>query len=266
MLYKTFLKNQNMSKNTINTYLKLINNWLLFINGKNPTKTLILSFIKSFSKNHKPNTIRVMYAVIISYLRFQKKYVLVSKCKGLKLPTTQFNIRTTIKNDEFFNVFKNINFTSWYQKRDWLIFSFLFFTGMRANELTKLYINNIFDGNKVTIQGKGSKSRIIYINNFLLSLLKNWKKNQIPITRNNKIISYKHMNNIIKKIGLNYFNKYITPHSLRRSYATNLLRSEIDIEMVRRILGHASITTTSRYIHYTDDEIIEKISSLTNDY
>ena len=121
---------------------------------------------------------------------------------------------------------------------------------------------DIYDNNKYRILGKGNKIRTIYLNDYLVSLLDNWKPNRIAISKNNKLLTIKQINIIIKKLSSTYFNKLLTPHSLRRSFATNLLKSNINIEIVRRTLGHSNINTTSRYIQYTDDEILNEIKNL----
>ena len=59
------------------------------------------------------------------------------------------------------------------------------------------------------------------------------------------------------------------PHRLRHSYATNLLRAGTSLEVIRRLLGHASITTTIRYLHLNGQDLataIDHVFPLTNDH
>lgn len=257
MKYKNYLKNKNLSKNTIIAYLRIYDNWNKYLNDKKPNKTLVVNYIKKFSKNHKPSSIHLEFSGILSILIFQKQNKLVNECKNIRLPKEERTLKATISINEF-NYLKQFNNLDWYSYRDFLIFSFLFFTGIRVSELCNIKINKIIN-NSIEIIGKGAKLRTIYINNYLLSLLKQWNYNYIPISRNKKILTIKQINLIIKKIGIKYFNKNITPHSLRRSYATHLIKKGINIEIIRKILGHANINTTSRYIQYTEDEIKEEI-------
>ncbi len=260
MLYTNWLKDKNLSPNTIIIYNKLYMQWAIYLNGRTPTKNIVLEYINDYAKKHKPRSVRLMMATIISVFKYERRWKLIKECQEIKLPTFQYNLKSTIRFDEFNLINKSIQFHNWRERRNWLIFSFLFYTGLRVSELIQFNKANIFEGNKVLIQGKGNKQRIIYLNDWLVKELKQWPYNRIPITSSAKLLSTKQINHIIRQTSLKYFNKYITPHGLRRSYATNLLRSHVDIEVVRRILGHSDINTTSKYIHYTDDEIIDILS------
>ncbi len=79
-----------------------------------------------------------------------------------------------------------------------------------------------------------------------------------------EIISIKQINSIIKRLSRKYFQKEITPHGLRRSYATNLLKNNVNIEVVKQTLGHTNINTTSRYIQITEEDIINEINKIMN--
>ena len=56
--------------------------------------------------------------------------------------------------------------------------------------------------------------------------------------------------------------RYLTPHKLRHSFATHTLQAGADIETVRQLLGHASISTTQIYVHYSDDKLTEAVNKL----
>lgn len=56
----------------------------------------------------------------------------------------------------------------------------------------------------------------------------------------------------------------LQPHDLRRSYATNLLRKGIDLKTVAELLGHSNINTTSKYIHLSENELVQKIKKIFN--
>lgn len=262
MKYSNYLKNKNLSKNTITIYLNQYKKWYEYLGEKIPNKTLFLKYINNFAKNHKPNSVRLVFSSILSIFKFEKRWKLINQCKDIKLPKIQINNKTIISLEEF-NIVKNsINTKDKLEKRNWLIFSFLFLTGARVSELLEFNKNKIYDDNRLVIKGKGNKSRVIFITNYLNDLLRKWKANKIAINNKNKLITIKQINYIIKEFGKNYFNKTITPHSLRRSFATNLLKNNANIEIVRKTLGHSNINTTARYLQFNDDEILLEIKKI----
>ncbi len=262
MKYKSWLKNKNLSRNTLSVYLSNYKKWITYLDERKPTKTIVVKFITQYAKCHRPRSTRLMHATIISWLRFKKQYKLLEACRDIKLPSVQYSMRNIISLDEFKSIRDNLRIRGWYEQRDWLIFCTLLFTGMRVSELTKFNKRDIYDGNKFLIQGKGDKYRVIFINDYLKKLLSKWRANRICVSKDRDILTIKQINTIIKRVAQQYFNKYMTPHGLRRSFATNLLKSDINLEIVRRSMGHSNINTTSRYIQYTDDEIVVKLKTI----
>ena len=261
MKYTTYLENKNLSKNTIRIYLINYYQWKKFIEDKNPTKKLFVNFIKQYQKNHKPASVHLMYSSIISIFRFEKRWKLINEVKDIKLPKSEFTLKPTISIKEFNDVKDKIVFEMWKDQRDWLMFCFMFLTGVRVSELLSINLKEI-KNNKLLINGKGNKTRIIYINSYLEELINSWKFNKIAINTRKKNLSYKQINIRILNFCIKYFNKEITPHGLRRSYATNLLKNNINLEIVRKTLGHSNINSTSRYIQYTDEEILNEIKTI----
>ncbi|MGL4184076.1 MAG: tyrosine-type recombinase/integrase [Metamycoplasmataceae bacterium] len=262
MKYESYLKNKNLSKNTLKAYLRIEKKWNEYLMDQNPTIKKVINFlnIKDNSKI-KASTIRLTYSSLISLFRFQKRWKLINEVREIKLPKEVFYNKEVITFDEYREVEKKINNISWFQKRNWLIFSILLMSGIRNNEILSISKKEIIDG-KIQIKGKGNKSRIIFFNNYLLFLLEDWKRNEIAVNKKNRKLCSKQINSIVKTISVKYFNKELTPHSLRRSFATNLIRKKIDIKTVSILLGHSNINTTSRYIHLTNDEISNSIKNL----
>lgn len=261
MNYETYLKNKGLTSKTIHIYLRYVNLFLKNNQNNQLTKSSLVKTIRVHQKNHEANSTRIYYYSIISYLKFLKKWKLINELRDIKLPTSSKKNRVIISLEEFESVFKTIKMNSLRKMRDWLIFYFLFCTGIRVGELYKIDLRKI-NNSKLEIVGKGNKTRIIYIPDNLNSFLKLWKYQYLPINKNKKFITYKTINLIVKKIGNEYFNKDITPHSLRRSYATNLLRKQIDIKTISELMGHSNINTTSSYIFLSHDEIKQKLSNI----
>ncbi len=157
------------------------------------------------------------------------------------------------------------------KKRDKAILELFFSTGLRVSELSKLKIENInLKKDEFTVRGKGSKLRVV----FLSPEAKEWASQYLKIRQDtnpylfishDKAASGREEQNgltprSIERLVQKYaraagITKKVTPHTMRHSYATDLLMSGADIRSVQAMLGHASITTTQVYTHITDQQL-----------
>jgi integrase/recombinase XerD len=145
-----------------------------------------------------------------------------------------------------------------------LIIYFLYTTGLRISELIMLNINDIkFNSGQLLINGKGNKQRTVYIDDKTKADLVNYIAERIntngPVFLNQKgnRLNMYDIYKIFKKAQVNYVGKKITPHTLRHSFATNLLKNGADIINVQKLLGHSSIDTTQIYTHLDHNELKE---------
>ena len=166
--------------------------------------------------------------------------------------------------------------------RDRAILETFFSTGLRISELVSLNRDTInLSHNEFTVRGKGDKPRVVFLSDNAKSWLKKYlekrhdnfkplfinppketKKGKIQQKEikdlNAKRLTPRSIQRIVKKYAmLAGINKNITPHVLRHSFATDLLRNDADIRSVQAMLGHANITTTQIYTHVTDKGLRE---------
>ncbi len=147
--------------------------------------------------------------------------------------------------------------------RNTAIFELMFATGARVAEICTLHSENVdLSGNSVRFYGKGSKERIIPIENFaVLSILKKYRSMfEKEISASGYFFVNKLGGRMTEQSVRNMINTYcklcgvemhITPHMFRHSFATLLLEEDVDIRYIQRMLGHSSITTTQIYTHVT---------------
>ncbi|PKL72695.1 hypothetical protein CVV26_00295 [Candidatus Kuenenbacteria bacterium HGW-Kuenenbacteria-1] len=162
------------------------------------------------------------------------------------------------------------------QLRDKAILELFFSTGLRVSELIKLTKEQInLDKDEFTVRGKGNKLRIIFLSQQAKYWLKKYleARNDMEIIlfiRHDKLSKNKQINNLtprsIQRLVKKYakiagITKEITPHTIRHSFATDLLTTGADIRSVQALLGHASITTTQIYTHVTDKHLKEVYSA-----
>lgn len=135
------------------------------------------------------------------------------------------------------------------------IITTLAMTGVRASELIGLRWENFDDSlRRLTLVGKGSKLRVIPLNETIRSvLLKHHRKaGKISYLSKNRKCLYRTLRLVGDKVGI-----HLTPHLLRHYFATQLLRKGVKIAFVSKLLGHSSIAITEKvYIHFTDDFLI----------
>lgn len=158
--------------------------------------------------------------------------------------------------------------------RDRAILEFLFSTGVRVSELVGLNISDInFERGESAILGKGKKLRVVFISQKAKEWLQkyidsrgidindeNVKKDKKPLFASKKEsrITTRTVERIVKKYADKAaVSKKVSPHTLRHSFATDLLIAGADIRSVQSLLGHSSITTTQVYTHITDQHLRE---------
>jgi site-specific recombinase XerD len=152
--------------------------------------------------------------------------------------------------------------------RDAAILQTLFSTGLRISELIKLDRDDIRElNNEIPVRGKGNKVRVVFLsddskksinaytsmrNDTDAALFIRHKKGSLS-SKDSLRLTPRSVQRLIKKYAIIAgLTKTITPHTLRHSFATDLLSNGADVRQVQQLLGHASITTTQVYTHLTD--------------
>ncbi|MFA6255086.1 MAG: site-specific tyrosine recombinase/integron integrase [Patescibacteria group bacterium] len=158
------------------------------------------------------------------------------------------------------------------QLRDKAILELLFSTGLRVSELANLKKDQInLKKDEFTIRGKGEKLRVVFLSNqtkYWLKLYSEARRDLSPslFVRADRAKGKKDPENLTPRSIQRLIKKYskaagitkkVTPHTMRHSFATDLLINGADIRSVQAMLGHASITTTQIYTHITNQQLRE---------
>lgn len=171
--------------------------------------------------------------------------------------------------------------------RDHAIIELLFSGGLRVSELCSLNRDSInLERREFMVRGKGKKDRPIFIDKSTAEciedylnmrtdtlpalFLNNSANQQIPSTSGDfRRLTPRSIERIVQKYTrLAGITKHVTPHTMRHSFATDLLMNGADIRSVQSLLGHANISTTQIYTHITDPhlkEVHEKFHSESED-
>ncbi len=156
--------------------------------------------------------------------------------------------------------------------RDKAILELFFSTGLRLSELTSLNRDLDLSKDEFSVRGKGSKVRVVFLSPEAKEAIKKYLRKRQDMDealfvrvrdkglgiRDNLRLTPRSIERIVKyyavKAGI---SKKVSPHIIRHSFATDLLRNGADIRSVQIMLGHANIATTQIYTHVTDKQLWE---------
>jgi site-specific recombinase XerD len=147
------------------------------------------------------------------------------------------------------------------------------YTGLRVSECINLTLHdvNLEDGYIQVINGKGGKNRTVPISDKLKSKLQEYLKFHRPKTdslfffalKKTGTVSDQYVNRVLKeackKAGI---TKHVTSHILRHSFASYLVKKDTHVAVIQRLLGHASVKTTSVYLHVHPNDLKEAVNQI----
>lgn len=161
-----------------------------------------------------------------------------------------------------------------YKERDYCILTLFLNCGMRLSELVGINLSDIKSDRTLRLTGKGNKERIVYLNEACLSAVKQYlnvrpknnlkDRNALFISKFNKRISPKTVQYIVKKYlkNIDLDNQGYSVHKLRHTAATLMYQhGNVDIRILKDILGHANLGTTEIYTHISNKQIEKAVSS-----
>ncbi|MCA9349654.1 tyrosine-type recombinase/integrase [Candidatus Saccharibacteria bacterium] len=175
--------------------------------------------------------------------------------------------------DEVGNLIAGIDQHTEIGKRDFAIINLLFSTGLRVSELAGLNRSDInLDNGEFVVRGKGQKDRIVYISDQATRAVSDYLEDRDdyfqPLFRHYSGVQSEQDNGesvrlsprsiqrmVSKYAKLAGILKKVSPHTLRHSFATDLLSNGADLRSVQSLLGHANIATTQVYTHLTDPQL-----------
>lgn len=272
--YLLYLSSQRgLSENTIISYkndLEKFYNYLkkesLFLeNLKRENFRGFLAKLRTDKMNRK--SINRILAAIKGFIKYKIRYGYKDSASILEVEsqkTTKYLPKFLF--EEEFDDLINFRCIKKEDYRDKAILELIFATGIRVSELVSLNVDNIFHfDNQIKIKGKGGKERIVLYGEKCDNILKDYLKvrnefkpieNALFLNSSGKRLSQRCVRYILdKRIKEISFKKKISPHSLRHSFATSLIRNGADIRVVQKLLGHSSLSTTQIYTHLSLDEL-----------
>ncbi|UTX51278.1 tyrosine-type recombinase/integrase [Candidatus Saccharibacteria bacterium TM7i] len=188
----------------------------------------------------------------------------------IELPKVHRKQVTFLHYDEVMRLLEQINCSDEVGLRDRAIIELLFSSGLRVSELVNLNKDHVNTKRReFMVRGKGQKDRPVFISksaaewvekyldartDTLIPLFIGYSKNATPSTDGDyRRLTARSIQRLVQKYArLAGITKHVSPHTMRHSFATDLLMNGADIRSVQSMLGHSSIATTQIYTHVTD--------------
>jgi site-specific recombinase XerD len=157
--------------------------------------------------------------------------------------------------------------------RNYAFLDLLFATGIRVGEAAALTLDSFFDdGATVKVHGKGRRPRLAFlVDPRSVNLQATYRDARQAIPAGTRVLflnafgtplSTQGMTNVLTKLRHRAeVNRHVTPHMIRHTVATLLLRNGADIRVVQEFLGHASIATTQRYTHISKQHLLAVLAT-----
>ena len=292
----TKVLDKGITSNTITAYkkdLNLFTNWCLnnqinLIEVQKKDINLYIHFLKeqnlnSSSINRKLSVIKSFYDYLyqINLINFNELKTIVTQKLEKNLPkllSEKEILHLIDKSKEMYveNPTRNISYL-----RIQVILEILYSTGLRISELLNIKINQVANiKDKLYINGKGNKQRLVIFNKNALDLLKNWISIMIKNNKNKNSYLFENIHNIkvisrqqiykdLKKLAIktNTDVEKLSPHSIRHSFASHMLNRGADLRSIQKLLGHSDISTTEIYTHVRQNRLkglVNNIHPLSN--
>jgi len=260
--FETHLRKENLSENTITSYMWTVDYYLSHYGGVSMEN--LLAYKGFLMEKFKPKTVNLRIQAINRYLAYLGKEKL--QLKFIKVQQKNF-LENVISNADYTflkNSLKRDDNKEWY-----FVVWYLAATGARVSELIQIKVEHVQVG-YFDLYTKGGKLRRLYIPKKLKAETLDW------LEVINKTSGFLFLNRFGKRIttrGIsqqlkNYADKYgldkkvVYPHSFRHRYAKNFLEKYNDIALLADLMGHESIETTRIYLRRTASEqqsLVDKI-------
>ena len=280
---KQFLIHENIkgsSPHTIRSYANYLKNFVQYV-GEIDTEKITLFEIEGFinhlkSKNFSGSTISYSIVAIrcLSIWCFRHNIPMIHKDKLIP-PKYHQRESEHMTQDEVHRLLDSMPTNTLILLRNRAIMEFLYSTGLRIGELQQLNRTDIdLQRREFTVMGKGKRPRIVFVSDRAEKWMSAYlaaRQDNYPALFANFHFSGDHrltkesMELIVRTNAQKLFgDRKITPHTFRHSFGTGLLEHGADIRSVQELLGHASITTTQKYTHVTNNRLHSVYQSCHN--
>lgn len=261
---------KKLSDNTISSYK---NDLMSLIDYKKNITSMTTNDIRNIfnkDKDFKSRSIAHKITVFNSFFTFliEEDIIKDNPMNNISFPKLE-KILPKFLTEEEINSLLDITLNTPFDYRNKAMLELMYATGIRVSELINLKVNDIdLENDYIRVLGKGSKERILPINDTSKKYLDIYIKQYRLEILNKRDCEYLFISNALKKITRVGFYKIIkkecekknidkdvSPHVIRHSFATALLKNGANIRIIQELLGHSDIATTQIYTHLINEQI-----------
>ena len=269
------------SENTVEAYTHDIDYLLNYLRNENlKTEDVKLDNLENFAAViYEFGIASSSQARILCGVRSFFKYLVISgilkddPSELLEAPTVGEHLPEVLSTEEIDRMEAAIDLSKWEGQRNKAIIELLFSCGLRVSELVNLKFNDIFERDKfLRIIGKGDKERLVPISESALHEIKLWlydrnlmkikpgEQDYVFLNRRGAHLTRTMILIMIKRTAEEAgITKTVSPHTLRHSFATELLKGGADLRAIQEMLGHENIKSTQIYTHIDITTLREEI-------
>ena len=262
---------RKLSSETVKNYYYDLNKFNNYLDGKsilNVTTKDIEDYLKELNSNSPKTLSRNITSINNLYIFLLKtKKIKTNPCEFIDRPKLDKKLPDVLSIDEVEKLL-DITLKTKFDYRNKAMLEILYGSGLRVSELVNLTTRDIdFENSIIRCIGKGSKERIVPINDYIIYYLNLYlevrssffvkSKNDYLFLNNhgNKMTRQGFFKNLKKILKEKNINKNVTPHTLRHSFATHLLSGGADLRSIQILLGHSDISTTKIYTHISNEQV-----------
>ena len=260
------------SENTIASYQNDLKKTYIFFKKdfKDLSKKDIQNYIQSLSKKESASSVSRTISTLKSFYKFLQinRYTKNNPLGTISNPKTIKKLPKVLSEEEVDKLL-DINLKTNFDYRNKAMLELMYSSGLRVSELINLKVNDIDLKNaSVRIFGKGSKERIVPLDDYAIEALDNYikyhRKSLFKHGENNYLFLNNHGNKMTRQGFFKILQKIakeknikseLSPHTLRHSFATHLLKHGADLRSIQELLGHSDISTTQIYTHITSERL-----------
>ncbi len=283
--FETWLKlEKGMANNSVEAYLHDVDQLLHFSLDKNiEPECVTLDYLQQLLKlmNDMGIAPTSQRRIISGWRMFYKMLVIEDAMKDspadmLELPLRPKHLPDVLTDEEITRIQQTFDRSTYEGERNYVIVEVLYGCGLRVSELVGLRLSNIYaDEQYLQVIGKGDKERWVPINKHALELMLNYihhvrchltpkpgEDKYVFLNRRGAHMSRQMVFIFLKEaVAAAGINKQVSPHSLRHSFATELVENGADLRAVQEMLGHESISTTEIYTHISRETLRNTIAA-----